>query len=76
MTTAELKQLLEKNIPEARVQVSDMTGTSDHFEVHVSSPVFAGKSLIEQHKVVHAAVGAHLTTTIHALKIKTSVPSN
>jgi stress-induced morphogen len=38
--------------------------------------VFAGKSLIEQHKVVHAAVGAHLTTTIHALKIKTSVPSN
>ena len=75
MTTQELKKLLETSIPDASVQVMDMTGTSDHFEVDVVSPVFAGKTMIEQHKMVHAAVGAHLTTTIHALKIKTSTPS-
>ena len=72
MTTDELKTLLEEKIPNAQATVRDMTGTSDHFDVHVVSPVFEGKSLIEQHKIVHQAVGLHLTTTIHALQIKTS----
>lgn len=74
MTTAELKTLLEDRIPDSVATVNDMTGTSDHFDVHVVSGVFAGKSLIEQHKIVHEAVGLHLTTTIHALQIKTSTP--
>lgn len=74
MTTSALKDLLESKIPDSSVTVSDMTGTSDHFDVHVISPVFEGKSLIEQHKLVHQAVGVHLTTTIHALQIKTSTP--
>jgi stress-induced morphogen len=72
MTADELERLLEAKIPDSRATVRDMTGTSDHFDVHVVSPVFAGKSLVEQHKIVHRAVGAHLTTTIHALQIKTS----
>lgn len=74
MTEAELKQLIEGHFDQAQVNVRDMTGTMDHFEVEVVSPVFAGKSLIDQHKMVHAAVGQHLTTTIHALKIKTRTP--
>lgn len=72
MTTDELKDLLESKIPDSQATVRDMTGTSDHFDVHIVSPVFEGKSLIEQHKIVHQAVGLHLTTTIHALQIKTS----
>lgn len=71
MTESDLRALIEANIEGARVSVRDMTGTSDHFEVEVVAPAFAGKTLIEQHKMVHAAVGQHLTTTIHALKIKT-----
>jgi stress-induced morphogen len=74
MTTTALAKLLETHFPGARVTVRDLTGTSDHFYVEVVDPVFAGKSLIEQHKLVHQAVGAHLTTSIHALQIKTRVP--
>ncbi len=74
MTETELQGLIQDHIVDAQVRVHDMTGTSDHFEVEVVSPTFAGKSLIEQHKMVHAAVGQHLTTTIHALKIKTRTP--
>jgi stress-induced morphogen len=69
-----LKALIEAGIDEATVQVRDMTGTSDHFDVEVVSPAFRGKSIIDQHKMVHAAVGEHLTTTIHALQIKTRTP--
>jgi stress-induced morphogen len=40
----------------------------------VVSTAFAGKSRIDQHKMVQAALGEHLTTTIHAVQIKTQVP--
>ena len=76
MSTSQLKKLLEERFPGAQVAVRDMTGTSDHFDVEIVSPVFAGKSLVEQHKLVHQAVGTHLTTTIHALQIKTRVPAS
>lgn len=74
MTTDELKDLLESKIPDSKVEVTDLTGTSDHFGVDIVSPAFAGKGLLEQHKMVHAACGIHLTTTIHALQIKTRTP--
>ena len=51
MTETELKQLIEGHFDEAHVSVRDMTGTMDHYEVEVVSPVFEGKSLIEQHKM-------------------------
>ena len=74
LSTEDVKKLVEAGIPDARVEVGDLTGTSDHFAVTVVSPAFAGKTRIEQHKMVHRALGEHLTTTIHAVQIKTSEP--
>ncbi len=74
MTCEELKELLERNLPDSAVEVTDLTGTSDHFGVDVTSPAFEGLSLIEQHKLVQEACGMHLTTTIHAIQIKTRTP--
>jgi stress-induced morphogen len=74
MTVEALKSLLQKSFEDGDVKVFDLTGTSDHFEVQITSSRFAGKSLIEQHKLVHEAVGDHLTRSIHALKIKTRTP--
>ncbi|MCA8941974.1 MAG: BolA family transcriptional regulator [Planctomycetes bacterium] len=74
LTTQDVKQLIEAHIEGAQAEVSDLTGTSDHFAVRVTSPAFTGKSLIEQHKLVHEALGEHLTTTIHAVDIKTYTP--
>ena len=69
-----LKDLLETRIPDSVAVVTDLTGTLDHYGVDVTSPVFEGKSLLDQHRMVHEAVGEHLTTTIHALQIKTRTP--
>ena len=74
LTTTEVQKLIEASFPDAAVEVADLTGTSDHFDIKVSSKAFAGKSRIDQHKMVHAALGEHLTTTIHAVQIKTHVP--
>ncbi|MCB9868958.1 MAG: BolA/IbaG family iron-sulfur metabolism protein [Planctomycetes bacterium] len=72
LSTQDVKQLIEAAIPGATAEVADLTGTSDHFDIRVTAPAFAGKSRIEQHKMVQAALGQHLTTTIHAVQIKTS----
>lgn len=74
MTVDDLQELLQAAFPDGVVKVWDLTGTSDHFGVDVVSPSFAGKSLIEQHKLVHQACGEHLTRAIHALQIKTRTP--
>ncbi|MBI2167330.1 MAG: BolA family transcriptional regulator [Candidatus Omnitrophica bacterium] len=57
-------------LPGAEVTVQDMTGGGDHFQVIVLSPAFKGKTLIEQHQMVHASLGP-LKDEIHALAIKT-----
>ena len=74
LTTDDVKKLVEKSISQPPVDVVDLTGTSDHFGIRVVSPDFAGKSLIQQHQMVHRSLGEHLTTTIHAVDIKTFTP--
>ena len=66
----EIQQAVFKALPRSEVTVQDLTGGGDHFEVIVLSPAFRGKTLIEQHQMVHAALEA-LKDQIHALKIKT-----
>ena len=73
LNTDDVKRLIEESIADASVEVADMTGTSDHFDIKVVSAAFEGLTRIDQHKLVQAALGEHLTTTIHAVQIKTSV---
>ena len=70
MLADEIQTILSRAFPEAEVTVEDMTGTGDHFQVIVLSGLFKGKSLIEQHQMVHASL-APLRDQIHALAIKT-----
>lgn len=74
LTVSAVQKLVQNSFPDGNVRVIDLTGTSDHFGVEVISTRFEGLSLIEQHKLVHAAVGDHLTGAIHALDIKTRTP--
>lgn len=67
------KRLLEFD-PKAHVEVVDLTGTADHWEVYVESQHFAGLSRIEQHQKVMSCFGPELKTgEVHALSIKTKL---
>lgn len=74
LTPDDVRKLVEQSIEGSRVEVSDLTGTSDHFRIQVVSPAFDGKSTMERHRMVHKALGEHLTTTIHAVDITTRTP--
>jgi stress-induced morphogen len=71
--TDSLQSLLERAFPEAaEVSVVDRTGGGDHFQITVSSDRFDGLSLVEQHRLVYAALESPLADgTIHELRIKT-----
>jgi stress-induced morphogen len=73
----EVRRLIEAALPGSRVQVTDMTGGGDHLSVHVTAPQFAGCALIEQHRMVHAALREKMPPVsgeIHALQLKTAAP--
>jgi BolA protein len=45
-------------------------GGGGHFAVTIVSPAFAGKGLLERHRMVYAAVGDMMQGEVHALSIK------
>ncbi|MGD0529260.1 MAG: BolA family transcriptional regulator [Polyangiaceae bacterium] len=66
-----LRALLTAAFPDARVEVTDLTGTKDHFQAVVVTPAFDGKTRIEQHQMVYAALGTLMAGEIHALALTT-----
>ncbi|MEM1026336.1 MAG: BolA/IbaG family iron-sulfur metabolism protein [Myxococcota bacterium] len=74
MTTDEVKALIEKGLPDCSAEVTDLTGTGDHFSANVTSPAFAGIGLIEQHQLVYQALGSLVGGAIHALQLNTKTP--
>ena len=72
----EIKTILLKEIPDSQVEVSDMTGTQDHLELSIKSPVFKGLSLLKQHQLVMDALQDELKGALHAVKIKARFGEN
>lgn len=74
MTQEQMLERLQANYPNGQIEVLDLTGTSDHWEVFVASSAFEGLSRIQQHQHVMACFKAELHTgEVHALSIKTKV---
>jgi acid stress-induced BolA-like protein IbaG/YrbA len=75
ITPNQVKATIEAGIPDAIVQVTDLTGGGDHYQAVVVSSQFVGKSLIQQHQLVYGTVReAMASEAIHALALKTYTP--
>lgn len=73
MQAQDIQQLIEEQLPGARAMVHGDDGV--HFEATVVSAAFAGKSLLQQHRLVYAALGGRMEREeIHALSLKTCTP--
>ena len=67
---SELEMLLKNAFPNDVVEVRHLADDNDHYSVVVVSKKFAGKSKLEQHRMVYSALSG---TSIHALQISTSM---
>ena len=73
MTADDITRRIAQAIPDAEITLEDLAGDNDHWKVTVKSAAFAGKSRIDQHRMVNAAFGTDLGTTLHALAVVTVV---
>lgn len=75
VSPAQVESMIKEGLPDAEVQVMDLTGGGDHYQVTVVSSAFEGKSLIQQHQMVYRAVQQAMSSeAIHALSLKTYTP--
>jgi stress-induced morphogen len=61
-------------IPDAQVELTDLTGTADHWQATIVSTAFAGKSPLQRHRLVMAALAEELKGPIHALTMDLRTP--
>ena len=67
----ELKDLIKKAFPDAEITIQDLAGDDNHYSATIKSKAFAGKSKIEQHKLVYKALNGKMGNELHALQLNT-----
>src|SRR5262249_31906872 len=75
MDAREIEQLIKASIPDAEVTIRDLAGDGDHYAATVISESFRGKSRVQQHQLVYAALKGQMGGILHALALQTGVPS-
>lgn len=75
MTAEEITSRILSTIPDALVELKDLAGDDDHWQVTVTSSAFRNILRVKQHKMVMQAFGEDLGTTLHALSIITKLPA-
>jgi len=72
----QVKAAITLAMPDARVEVEDLTGGGDHLQVTVISAAFDGLTKVRQHQLVYGALRQELASeAIHALALQTSTPA-
>ena len=77
ISSEQVEMMIRAGLPDAQVQVQDLTGTLDHYKVVVVSSQFEGKRLVQRHQLVYGALRQALSSdAIHALTMETYTPQD
>ena len=71
MDLKEIEKFIKEAMPDASVEIQDLAGDGNHYSATVTSNQFAGKSKIDQHKMVYNSLKGRMGNELHALAIKT-----
>lgn len=74
MEATEIERRIKAAIPDANIEIRDLAGDGDHWAATVISESFRGKTRVQQHQMVYAAVGGDMGGALHALALQTNVP--
>ena len=74
MDAHEIERLIKEGIPDAEVAIRDLAGDGEHYSATVVAASFRGKSRIQQHQLVYAALKGEMGGLLHALALQTGVP--
>lgn len=71
MNPEEIAALIRDGVPGARVEIEDIRGDGEHYAAKVVANAFRGKTRVQQHQMVYAAMKGKVGTSLHALSIQT-----
>lgn len=71
MNSEEIERLIKEALPDAKVEIKDLRGDGDHYQAYVESSAFFGKSRVQQHQMVYAALQGRVGGVLHALALTT-----
>ncbi len=74
MPGAEIERRIKAALPDARIELRDTAGDGDHWAATIVSEAFRGKSRVQQHQLVYAALQGDMGGALHALALQTSAP--
>ena len=75
MEAIEIERLIKAALPDAQVEIQDLAGDGDHYAAKVVSEAFRGKTRVQQHQIVYAALKGQMGGDLHALALQTSAPA-
>ena len=75
MDAITIETLIREALPDAVISIQDLAGDGDHYAATVTSSAFAGKSKVQQHQMVYAALKGKMGGELHALALTTSIPT-
>ena len=76
MDAHDIEKLIKDGIPDAKVTIRDLAGDGDHYAATVTSAAFKGKSRVQQHQMVFAALQGRMGGVLHALALTTGAPQD
>ena len=76
MTSTEIERFIKDGLPDAVVEIKDLAGDGNHYSASVTSAAFKGKSRVQQHQMVYAALKGNMGGVLHALALTTSTPQD
>jgi stress-induced morphogen len=75
MQAKDIEALIKEAFPDATVEITDLAGDGDHYAATVVSSAFKGKTRVQQHQMVYAALKGRMGGELHALALTTSAPA-
>jgi len=74
MVAGEIEAMIKAAMPDAKVTIEDLAGDGDHYAATVISEAFRGRSRVQQHQMVYAALQGRMGGALHALALQTNPP--
>ena len=74
MNEEEIVRLIKESLPDALIEIKDLRGDGDHYQAYVESREFIGKTRVQQHQMVYAALQGRVGGVLHALALNTAIP--
>ena len=71
MKGADIEAMIREAFPDAEIEMRDLAGDDNHWAATVKSAAFQGKSRVQQHQMVYAALKGNMGGVLHALQLTT-----